>query len=90
MNTLFTRIAALFLILVGIVLFILPIPLGAITITIGAAILYGQNPKLINFIRQRRVNHFWIDQMMKSVQRICPQFIGQVLIDSTPDPFESR
>ena len=90
MNTLFTRIAALFLILVGIVLFILPIPLGAITITIGAAILYGQNPKLINFIRQRRVNHSWIDQMMKSVQRVSPQFIGQVLIDSTPDPFESR
>ena len=90
MNTLFTRIAALLLILVGIVLFILPIPLGAITITIGAAILYGQNPKLINFIRQRRVNHSWIDQMMKRMQRVCPQFIGQVLIDSTPDSVESR
>lgn len=79
MSTILLRILGFLLLASGFIVFLLPIPLGAIMMAVGAMIVYGEDPRWIRFVRVRRIAHPRFDRLLTYVTRISPAVIRQRL-----------
>ena len=76
MNKLAIRAIGVFLLLIGIVLFILPIPIGWLVIGIGIAFVCGHDVhSLRRLIESRRSENRWLDKTCNLFSTVCPNFM---------------
>ncbi len=71
---------------VGFVLFWIPIPLGMITMSIGALILSGDDPRLIAFIRRKRIERPRVDRGIDHLARAFPRLVSSFATATRPVP----
>lgn len=80
-----TNTAAILIILIGIVFFWLPIPLGLLTMGIGVAILLTSSTKATEMLKTKRTRYVRFNSLLKSMQARMPAAIGNVLSKSEPN-----
>ena len=86
MNNLAIRAIGVLLLLVGIVLFILPIPVGWLVIGIGIAFVCGHDIKsLRQSIESRRSKNRWLDKTCNFFSSVCPNFMKRWLNQLSTD-----
>ena len=78
------RIAAITLIIVGIITFPLPLPIGLILIIVGLAMLVSSSQSLANFVRQYRAKSSGINMNFEKSKRYLPAFIKRALEKTDP------
>ena len=80
MPKLVTRAVGVVLVLIGIVLFILPIPVGWLVIGIGIAFSCGHDVRsLRKLIDHHRQDNRWLDGVCRFLSSICPDFVRRWL-----------
>lgn len=89
MQKMIANVVAIVLIVVGFVAFWLPIPVGAMMMVTGGAILFGHDPRLVNRIRDMRKKRQSINRFMVKLQSIAPEYIGQIMEASNPGDEQS-
>ena len=79
-----TKVAGVFLFAAGLFFFVLPIPIGAIMMTVACLMIFGDNPKLNEKLRKLRVRSSKADWAMNSIARWSPAFLREILQKSCP------
>jgi len=77
-------ILAVCCLLLGLAIFILPIPIGWLLILIGLALLVAESPLMQRWVKRRRLQNPKFDKAMRSSAPKLPKFLRH-LIDLT-DP----
>jgi hypothetical protein len=85
-KSLITKSVGIGLLAIGFVLFWIPVPLGMITMSIGALILSGDDPRLIAFIRKKRVERPRIDRGIDRLARVFPRLVSSFATATRPIP----
>lgn len=79
------RLAALLLILAGLITFPLPIPIGAILISIGLALLITSSRALTLWIRVRRGQQPQLNEKLQWMETRLPRFLARAIRKTSPD-----
>lgn len=79
-SKLIKRSLGMAVILIGVVLFILPIPVGWLVIGIGVAVTCGHDFRSLHeLVEDRRSENRWLDNTCRVVSSICPGFLRRWL-----------
>jgi hypothetical protein len=84
MKRLATIILAVGVILLGLAFIPLPIPLGAILVLTGVALLAANSDGFSRFIRFIRRNSSFLDMMFSKIAMILPATLNRVLKQTEP------
>jgi len=79
-------IVAIFIILVGIVAMVSPIPFGILLITLGLALLAIALPAIFKPLRKR---WRWLDTLLDAITERIPGWLARRVKDSDPDDDET-
>ncbi len=77
-------VAGVALILIGLVVFPMPIPLGAIMMVCGLALLVSASARASNFLKSFRRRHRGANQVIQTVEDRLPQSWKKALRRSDP------
>lgn len=68
----------------GLSLFWTPIPIGAVLILAGLAMLVANSLAAQNWLRRRREKHHGLDQWMLKMEKYLPQSVSRILARTHP------
>ncbi len=68
----------------GIVTFPLPLPIGAVLMAIGAALLITASPRAARWVRSVRARHPHTDARVRDVEESLPRAVGEVVERTDP------
>ncbi len=75
---------ALIQIIVGAIVLPMPIPLGAILMTLGIALLVAQSPFAASQFRRFRHRHLKFDGIVRKIEDRLPSWLAKVLRKTDP------
>lgn len=84
MMKIITILAAVCLIIVGLVVFPMPIPLGALMIVVGIVLLLSASVTAVNVVRRFRRRHPKADRVMREAEDRLPKSWKRILKRSDP------
>lgn len=79
------QIAAIVLIISGIITFPLPLPIGAILIAIGLALLITTNRTVAKWIKERRIKTPELNSRFSWLEKKLPRFFSRAIRKTAPD-----
>ncbi|MBD3370426.1 hypothetical protein GF402_08715 [Candidatus Fermentibacteria bacterium] len=79
------QIASVVIIVAGLIIFPLPIPLGAVLFTVGLGLLVSSSNDTARFLMRLRRRHPGFDCWMKRAEHRLPGSIGRIMRRTTPD-----
>jgi hypothetical protein len=82
------QISAVFIILVGMITFPLPIPIGAVLMAVGISMLIGSSKTLQNLLQTSRRRNPRFHEMMRKVEQRAPRKIKNILEKTDPDQLQ--
>ncbi len=81
---LITQIAALLVIVVGAILFPMPVPIGIFFLAIGFAMLIASSTMVRKAIRKCRGRHEGLNRFLNKAEQFAPKFVGSILRKTNP------
>lgn len=81
---LFYTIVGVLLILAGLPLFWTPVPIGAVLILIGIALIVGNSSSARNWLRESRSRHARLNRWMSHTEKYLPTPFSRALRDTHP------
>ncbi|PKP80763.1 MAG: hypothetical protein CVT79_13340 [Alphaproteobacteria bacterium HGW-Alphaproteobacteria-18] len=82
--TLLYRLVGVLLILVGLPLFWTPVPIGAVLILGGMALLVANSPAARRWLLRRRERHPRLDRWMERSEKYMPPAFARILRRTSP------
>lgn len=82
--------AGVILILAGLPLFWTPIPVGAVMILIGAALIVANSDTMRDWLHVQRADNDTLDRWMKKTERYTPAAFARILRETEPTDDEKR
>lgn len=84
------QVTAITFIILGIVTFPLPVPIGALLIASGLALLIGTNRIVARWIKERRVKTPSLNHRLTWLERKLPRFLSKPIRKTAPDYGHSK
>ncbi|QDT67097.1 hypothetical protein [Calycomorphotria hydatis] len=75
---------ALCMIVIGMITFVMPIPIGALLMATGLGLLVSANPYFRGLVRRFRKNNSKVDQHFRNSEAKAPGFLRRVLEQTDP------
>ena len=85
MSRFWAKFLGITLLIAGAIVFPMPIPFGAIMMAMGAVLVFGDNPKLLRFLTERRRRNPRVDALIKRLAAWFPRFMQRVIENTNPE-----